>query len=49
VREAVRPQDIVCRHGGEEVALALPERHVDDAVRICDRIREELALALSSG
>jgi diguanylate cyclase (GGDEF)-like protein len=49
VREAVRPQDLVCRHGGEEVALALPVRHVDDAVRICDRIREELALALSTG
>ena len=49
VREAVRPQDLLCRHGGEEVALALPVRHVEDAVRICDRIREELALALSSG
>jgi len=49
VREAVRPQDLVCRHGGEEVALALPIRQVDDAVRICERIREELALALGSG
>jgi diguanylate cyclase (GGDEF)-like protein len=49
VREAIRPQDLVCRHGGEEVALALPVRSVEDAARICERIREELALALSSG
>jgi diguanylate cyclase (GGDEF)-like protein len=48
VREAVRPQDLVCRHGGEEVALALPVRSVDDAVRICERIREELSLALAA-
>jgi diguanylate cyclase (GGDEF)-like protein len=49
VREAVRPQDLVCRYGGEEFALALPVRTADDAVRICDRIREELALALTAG
>jgi diguanylate cyclase (GGDEF)-like protein len=49
VREAVRPQDLVCRHGGEEVALALPVRSVEDAVRICERIREDLALTLASG
>jgi diguanylate cyclase (GGDEF)-like protein len=49
VREAIRPQDLVCRHGGEEVALALPVRTVEDAARICERIREELALAVASG
>jgi diguanylate cyclase (GGDEF)-like protein/PAS domain S-box-containing protein len=34
-----RAVDVVCRHGGEEFALALPETDLAEATAICGRIR----------
>lgn len=39
----VRTTDIVCRYGGEEFAIVFPETHLNLAVKVADRIREEIA------
>jgi len=39
----VRTTDIVCRYGGEEFAIIFPETHLNLAVKVADRIREEIA------
>jgi diguanylate cyclase (GGDEF)-like protein len=39
----VRTTDIVCRYGGEEFAMIFPETHLNLAVKVADRIREEIA------
>ena len=38
----VRTTDIVCRYGGEEFAMIFPETHLNLAVKVADRIREEI-------
>ncbi len=38
----VRTTDIVCRYGGEEFAIIFPETHLNLAVKVADRIREEI-------
>lgn len=46
--EAIRPQlgpdDIVMRHGGEEFLAALPDRSVEEARQIAERIRAQVAM-----
>ncbi|MEM7565431.1 MAG: GGDEF domain-containing protein, partial [Pseudomonadota bacterium] len=39
----VRTTDIVCRYGGEEFAMIFPETHLNLAVKVADRIREQIA------
>ncbi|MCP4332833.1 MAG: GGDEF domain-containing protein [Gammaproteobacteria bacterium] len=39
----VRTTDIVFRHGGEEFAMIFPETHLNLAVKVADRIREQIA------
>ncbi|NCF35201.1 MAG: diguanylate cyclase [Gammaproteobacteria bacterium] len=43
LRNEVRTTDIVCRYGGEEFAIIFPETHLNLAVKVADRIREEIA------
>ena len=43
LRSEVRTTDIVCRYGGEEFAMIFPETHLNLAVKVADRIREEIA------
>jgi diguanylate cyclase (GGDEF)-like protein len=49
LRTALRPDDIVCRLGGEEFVAVLPNCSVHDAVEAMDRVRTELAAALVGG
>ena len=43
LRDEVRTTDIVCRYGGEEFAMIFPETHLNLAVKVADRIREQVA------
>jgi len=47
VRQCVRPTDIVGRYGGEEFVIVLPGASDEQAVRVLERIRETLRLAVS--
>lgn len=39
LRRETRESDLVCRFGGEEFAVVMPETAPQDALRLCDRIR----------
>ncbi len=41
-RQAVRLSDIVCRYGGEEFAIILPQTRLATAVNIAERVRQWL-------
>ncbi|HEX2206822.1 MAG TPA: diguanylate cyclase, partial [Longimicrobium sp.] len=43
LRDHTRGVDVVARYGGEEFCLVLVETRKDDAVRLCDRLREMVA------
>ena len=43
IRNEVRTTDCVCRYGGEEFAMIFPETHLNQAVKVADRIRETIA------
>jgi diguanylate cyclase (GGDEF)-like protein len=43
LRAGVRSFDISARMGGEEFAVLLPETALDDAVKVAERLREQLA------
>ncbi len=49
LRDSVRPSDLVCRYGGEEFVVVLPDCTQDGAVAVLERVRERLALALTNG
>ena len=51
-RGEVRTTDVVCRYGGEVFAIIFPETHLNLAVKVADRIRQEIAdtpVALDDG
>jgi diguanylate cyclase (GGDEF)-like protein len=49
MRDSVRPVDLVSRYGGEEFVIVLPDCTPDAAIIVLERVRERLALALTSG
>ena len=42
ITESLRTADLAGRIGGEEFAIVLPETHLDDALQICERIRNSM-------
>jgi diguanylate cyclase (GGDEF)-like protein len=46
---ALRPADVLGRHGGDEFAVLLPATSVDGAVRVVERLREAHPMSWSSG
>ncbi len=44
--ETMREEDLLCRWGGEEFTVVLPNVDLDEAVAATERVREALALAL---
>jgi len=47
-RSAVRTTDVVCRYGGEVFAIIFPETHLNLAVKVADRIREEASVYMKT-
>ena len=40
--EVKRPPDLVCRYGGEELAVILPETSLEGAIMLAERIRQHI-------
>jgi diguanylate cyclase (GGDEF)-like protein len=49
LRDAIRPNDVAARYGGEEFVIVLPDCGTDTATAVLERVRERLALALTTG
>jgi diguanylate cyclase (GGDEF)-like protein len=47
--ESMRPGDVTARYGGEEFVIILPNCALDTAVKVLERVREQLALTLTTG
>ena len=39
LQESVRKSDVPCRYGGEEFAVIMPNTHLDDGEKFCERLR----------
>jgi diguanylate cyclase (GGDEF)-like protein len=49
MRDSVRPADLVSRYGGEEFVVVLPDCSPETAIAVLERLRERLAITLTSG
>jgi diguanylate cyclase (GGDEF)-like protein len=49
IQSTLRVSDYVCRYGGEEFAVLLPQTDLDQAVKLAQRVVAELPGALSTG
>ena len=49
LRDSVRPGDITARYGGEEFVVVFPDCPIGTATKVLERLREQLALTLTSG
>jgi diguanylate cyclase (GGDEF)-like protein len=49
LQTSVRSHDLVCRFGGEEFVVLLPELGAGDAAAVLQRVQEELLIATSRG
>jgi len=43
LRENMRTDDVLVRHGGEEFVVVLPGLSLEAAAEVCERLRERLA------
>lgn len=43
LKEYIRQSDLICRYGGEEFAVILPNTRTEDAHTVCERFREAVA------
>jgi two-component system cell cycle response regulator len=43
---AFRPSDLVCRFGGEEFVVLMPETTIDRAISVAERVRRSVAESL---
>lgn len=44
-RRSVREADLVCRYGGEEILILLPESDLEQGIRVADRLRKTIVEA----
>jgi diguanylate cyclase (GGDEF)-like protein len=49
LRDSIRPNDLAARYGGEEFVIVLPDCSIETATAVLDRLRERLALTLTTG
>ncbi len=49
LRDTVRPNDVVCRYGGEEFVVVIPDVDLAEAADVVERVRQRLAQALEPG
>jgi len=49
LHDSVRPDDLVARYGGEEFVIVLPACDTQTAMKVLERLRERLALTLTTG
>ncbi len=49
LRDSIRPNDLAARYGGEEFVIVLPDCGMETANAVLERLRERLALTLSTG
>jgi len=49
LRDAVRPNDLACRYGGEEFVVVLPECPIEEALPVIERVRSAVADIGTSG
>jgi diguanylate cyclase (GGDEF)-like protein len=47
--DTVRPGDVIARYGGEEFVIVLPDCAVETATKVLERLREQLAITLTTG
>jgi len=43
LRQSLRPGDACCRYGGEEFVVAMPDVAAEEALRVADRLRVQIA------
>jgi diguanylate cyclase (GGDEF)-like protein len=43
IRQSIRPEDLASRHGGEELAVLLPDTELKDAVEAAQRIQQSVS------
>jgi diguanylate cyclase (GGDEF)-like protein len=46
MRKTARDYDIICRHGGDDFAIILPQTSTEGAVALAERLRREVAITI---